>query len=133
MLVHRTISEYLDQPSVRRTLGIPYINTTWSSCSNRVGTLFDRAHDGLHPSKEYVGALLDRGIRTLIYVGDYDWRGNWVANKAWVDGLEWSGSQGWKEETMAEWKTGEGAEVAGRVKSSGGLSFVTVHQAGHMV
>lgn len=133
MTVRRTISEYLNQPSLRRTLGIPSTNTTWSSCSNRVSTLFALSNDELHPSKDYVGALLERGIRTLIYVGDYDWICNWVANEAWVNELEWSGREGWKEAEMGEWKIAQGEGVAGKVKSSGGLSFVTVHQAGHMV
>lgn len=75
--------------------------------------------------------LLDRGIRVLIYAGTYDWQCNWVANKLWVDKLEWSGQD---EYAKAEWRdwTVEGKK-AGETKKTALLTFATVRGAGHMM
>lgn len=130
---HSTIAQYLSQPSVRSTLGVSPSSGNWSSCSNRVGTLFALSNDELHPSKDYVAALLEHGIRALIYVGSYDWICNWVGNERWVRALEWSGADEWRKEGLGEWNIPGGEAVAGKVRSSGGLTFATIEGAGHMV
>lgn len=129
---HSTIAQYLSQPSLRSALGVsPSSPGNWSSCSNRVGALFALSNDELHASKDYVAALLEHGVRALIYVGSYDWICNWVGNERWVRALEWSGGDEWRKEGLGEWSV-EGS-VAGKVRSSGGLTFATIEGAGHMV
>lgn len=72
-------------------------------------------------------------MRVLIYVGTYDWICNWVGNERWVRALEWSGGEEWRREGLVEWGIEGGEGRAGRVRSSGGLTFATIEGAGHMV
>lgn len=41
------------------------------------------------PNHFYVASLLERGVKVLIYAGTLDWQCNWVANRLWVEKLEW--------------------------------------------
>lgn len=92
-------------------------------------------------------------MRVLVYVGVWDLLCNWVGNLDMVGGLEWGGKEvfGWCE--MEEWggdgdgdgeekekeKSNEGEERenekkrAGFKKSYGGLTFLGIEGAGHMV
>ncbi|CAA7269007.1 unnamed protein product [Cyclocybe aegerita] len=124
------IKAYLDQPSTRELLGVsPSAPTNFSSCSSNVGTAFASHMDkwAVH-TQDYVANLLERGVRVLLYAGTLDWQCNWVANAMWVDKLEWSGQNGWKDVEWREWK-------GGKVKESkeGLLVFATVNGAGHMM
>ena len=83
------------------------------------------------PSQSYVAALLERGVRVLIYSGTYDWQCNWVASRLWLDELEWTGAGAYQQQAFRDWAV-EG-HVAGQTKSAGLLSFVTVYGAGHMI
>ena len=75
----RYINWYLSQQEVRDSLGVdPSITGNFTSCSSVVGSAFRANLDGYHPTYHYVAALLERGVRTLIYVGAYDWICNWV-------------------------------------------------------
>ncbi|KAH7098173.1 peptidase S10, serine carboxypeptidase [Auriculariales sp. MPI-PUGE-AT-0066] len=118
------ISNWLDRPEVRANLGVSPKIGNFSSCS-------PSNQDGLHSSKLYVAELLERGIRVLVYVGNYDWICNWVGNLAWTNALEWTQHAAFKKAELEEWKV-EG-ERAGLVKSAGPLTYATVEKAGHMV
>ncbi|KAH8105485.1 Alpha/Beta hydrolase protein [Cristinia sonorae] len=125
------ISSYLNQPEVRELLGVESPRN-FTPCANDVGRLFNAHMDKYAvPSQFYVAGLLERGVRVLIYAGTYDWQCNWVANKLWVDKLEWSGRDSY---AVAEWRDWTvGGVKAGETKRSGLLTFVTVRGAGHMV
>lgn len=84
-----------------------------------------------HQSDIHVAALLHRGIKVLIYVGTYDWICNWVGNERWTLALDWNGKNEFGKLGLREWDV-EGKR-AGRVRSSGGLTYATVEGAGHMV
>ncbi|KAF8868251.1 Alpha/Beta hydrolase protein [Gymnopilus junonius] len=143
--ITKNIAAYLDLPSTRAALGIPLSNASspspissknFTSCSDSVGTAFVSALDEFHPTHHHVAALLDRGVRALIYVGTYDWICNFVGNEKWLVGDEfagsWWGGEVWRtEEDLVEWTVGE--KRAGLRRSFGGLTFATVEGAGHMV
>ncbi|KAI0786433.1 Alpha/Beta hydrolase protein [Abortiporus biennis] len=125
------ITDYLNQPATRKLLGVETPNN-FSSCSNEVGRNFNLHMDKWAvPTQYYVSGLLDRGIRVLIYAGTYDWQCNWVANKLWVDKLEWTGKEGYTGEEWRDWVVD--GKKAGETKSSGPLTFATIREAGHMV
>ncbi|KAI0297528.1 serine carboxypeptidase [Multifurca ochricompacta] len=127
-----TISRFLDRPDVRTELGVdPHVPKEFSSCSPTVGSAFDAAGDGLHSSMDYIGALLARKVRVLIYVGTYDWICNWVGNEAWTLALDWHGQQDFVAVPLRKWHVG--GQVAGKTRSAHGLTFATVDGAGHMV
>ncbi|KAF8234840.1 alpha/beta-hydrolase [Tricholoma matsutake] len=130
--VTKYIGAYLDKPSVRKMLGVdPSLTANFSSCSDDVGYAFDRTLDMLHPTSEYVAALLERNVRVLIYVGTYDWICNWVGNERWTLALEWSGKEDFVNQSLRDWQVG--GKRAGRTRSAKGFTFATVDGAGHMV
>jgi cathepsin A (carboxypeptidase C) len=128
----RVISHFLDRPDIRATLGVdPLVSENFSSCSATVGAAFSAAQDRLHGSTDYVGALLARQVRVLIYVGTYDWICNWIGNEAWTLALDWHGQKDFAALPLREWHVD--GHVAGKTRNAHGLTFVTVDAAGHMV
>ncbi|KAH0586887.1 hypothetical protein H2248_005726 [Termitomyces sp. 'cryptogamus'] len=125
------IKRYLDLPETRALLGIES-PSNFSACSSVVNQGFNAHMDKwASPVQYYVSNLLDRGVRVLIYAGTYDWQCNWVANKLWVDKLEWSGSEDYKAQKLRNWEVG--GKIVGEVKSTQLLTFATIRGAGHMV
>ncbi|KAJ8503551.1 hypothetical protein ONZ45_g10765 [Pleurotus djamor] len=126
------ITQYLDKPEVRDLLGVDVnaVPSKFSACNSDITTAFSRNLDDLHSSVDYVAALLERGVRVLIYVGTYDWSCNWIGNEKWTLQMEWSGKEEFSKLPLREW-TVDGA-VAGRVRSAKGLTFLTIEGAGHM-
>ncbi|KAK7047212.1 hypothetical protein VNI00_006878 [Paramarasmius palmivorus] len=132
--VTKHISNFLSSPKVRADLGVdqhPMIPTNFSSCNFDVGTAFGQSLDELHESTDYVAALLEHGVRVLIYVGTYDWICNWVGNERWTLEMEWSGKAEFIKQELREWKVG--GRRAGKTRSWSGFTFATVYEAGHMV
>ncbi|KAH7888095.1 Alpha/Beta hydrolase protein [Phlebopus sp. FC_14] len=125
------IRGYLDRPSTRAMLGAESPGN-FSLCSDVVGKNFVSHLDKwAHHTQDYVAALLERGMRVLIYAGTYDWQCNWVANKLWVDKLDWTGQKAYSKEKWRPWLV-DGRE-AGETKKAGKLTFASVFGAGHMV
>lgn len=74
----RSIATFLDRPDVRKTIGVDPKLGKFSGCDYDVISRFHDSLDWIFPAHEYIAALLERGIRTLIYVGANDWICNWV-------------------------------------------------------
>jgi carboxypeptidase C (cathepsin A) len=125
------IKGYLDLTSTRDLLGVETPNN-FSSCSSSVGANFATHMDKWAvPTQYYVANLLDRGIRMLVYAGTNDWQCNWVANKLWVDKLEWHGQIEYLSTTWRKWKVNGG--VVGEVRDTALLTFASIRGAGHMM
>lgn len=125
------IKRYLDLPETRTLLGVEF-PLNFSACSSTVGQSFNAHMDKwVVPTQYYVSGLLDRGIRILIYAGTYDWQCNWVANKLWVDELEWSGKESYTAQEWREWVVA--GKKVGEVKRADLLTFATIRGAGHMI
>eukprot|EP00892_Ulva_mutabilis_P009377 jgi/Ulvmu1/6811/UM031_0014.1 len=75
--------------------------------------------------------MLADGVRVMIYAGDQDLICNWLGNRRWVDALKWDGVGDWTAAKDCAWEV-EGSR-AGSTKQAGPLSFVVVHNAGHLV
>ncbi|KAJ6497736.1 serine carboxypeptidase [Mycena sanguinolenta] len=131
--ITRVIGSYLDQPEVRTLLGVdPSLTANFSSCSNQVGFAFNANLDEYRSTQHFVAALLERGVRVLIYVGTYDWICNWVGNERWTLAMEWSGQNQFAQQELKPWGANGGKPI-GLSRSAKGLTFVTVEGAGHMV
>lgn len=80
LVIFRQISTYLDRSDVRKQLGVdPSLTANFSSCSNDVGARFSSTLDAAFPSQLYIAALLERGVKVLLYIGANDWICNWVS------------------------------------------------------
>lgn len=130
--ISRNIVAYLDRPDIRQMIGVdPSISPIFSSCSKEVGNAFVASVDFEFPTQLYIEALLERGVRTLLYVGANDWICNWLGNERMSRALEWTGQQEFVSQPLRNWVV-DGKE-AGVVRSSGPFTFATVSGAGHMV
>ncbi|XP_044483456.1 serine carboxypeptidase-like [Mangifera indica] len=118
---------FLNRESVREALGVG--NIDFVSCSSRVYEAM--LVDWMRNLEVGIPALLEDGIRVLIYAGEYDLICNWLGNSKWVHAMEWSGQNEFGAAPTLPF-TVDGAE-AGQMKSHGPLSFLKVHDAGHMV
>lgn len=87
--------------------------------------------DGSHPTYNHVAALLDRGVRVLIYVGRNDWICNHLGNEAWTTQFEWSGHVEFASQPLREWSVD--GQKAGFTRKAKGLTYASVDGAGHMV
>jgi len=127
----RSIGQYLDRPDVRSLIGVdPSLTTNFSTCNDKVGAAFTAADDPFFPTQFYIAALLERGVRTLIYVGANDWICNWVGNERMTLALEWTGQASFVAQPLTEWEVD--GKVAGMTRSAGPFTFATIDGAGHM-
>ncbi|OCH89475.1 serine carboxypeptidase [Obba rivulosa] len=129
--VTKSISAFLDRKDVRRTLGVDSSVGNFSSCNNDVNAAFHARWDGMFPTQYYIAALLERGVRALIYVGANDWICNWVGNERMTLGLEWTGQAAFVAQPLREWEVN--GTAAGLTRSAGPFTFATIFGAGHMV
>ncbi|KAF3323163.1 serine carboxypeptidase-like protein [Carex littledalei] len=122
------MEKYLKQKSVREALGVP-AGLDFVSCSTSVHEAM--VTDWMRNLEVGIPSLLEDGIKVLIYAGEYDLICNWLGNSRWVQAMEWSGQKDFVA-THDQSFTVDNKE-AGVLKSHGALSFLKVHNAGHMV
>jgi cathepsin A (carboxypeptidase C) len=122
------VDDFLNNPSIQQQLGVEQ-GLTWSSCNDVVNGRFSA--DWMKSMKYNVPKLLADGVRVLIYAGDMDFVCNWLGNKAWTLGLEYPGHEAFKAEGDHDWTVG--GTHAGQARTAKGLTFLRVHNAGHMV
>ncbi|CAI5977499.1 unnamed protein product [Closterium sp. NIES-65] len=119
--------KFLALPWVRKALGVG--DRKWESCSSRVyhAMLFDFMRD-LAPK---VPHLLAADVRVLVYAGDADYICNWIGNSWWVNSMKWPGMDRYAK---APWQPFVvNGQTAGSARIAEPLSFLRVHEAGHMV
>lgn len=126
------ISEYLDQPWVRETLGVADRVGPFKSCSPKVAKAFRATNDELFPTFYHLTGLLENDVAILIYVGTLDWICNFIGNYRLVEQLEWSGQDAFKAQHLRKWLGPDGKQ-AGETKTAGKLTWATIEHAGHMV
>ncbi|KAI6128411.1 Alpha/Beta hydrolase protein [Pisolithus croceorrhizus] len=128
---NEVIRQFLDSPSTRTMLGAESTGN-FSLCSSAVERNFVSHLDKwAHHTQDYVAALLERGMRILVYAGTYDWQCNWVSNERWVNKLDWSGREAYVKQPWRPWVVR--GKHAGKTKTHGNLTFASVFGAGHMV
>lgn len=146
----RDISQYLSRPDLRKKIGVdPSLPVNFSSCSAVVSKRFEQSVDTMLPYHYYVAALLERGVKTLLYAGVNDGVCNWVrlvlavrrshsriiihsriGNERMSRELEWSGQATFVSQPLREWQVN--GKIAGLTRSWGPFTFATVYGAGHM-
>lgn len=63
--------------------------------------------------------------------GDYDFICNWIGNKKWTESFEWTGKKAFVQQQLRPWMVN--GKQAGITRAAKGLTYATVHGAGHMV
>lgn len=129
--LYRDITAFMNLPSTRKTLGVPP-NITYTPVGWDVNSAFEKSGDIFQPATYHIEALLNHGIRVLIYVGRQDFSCNWVGNLGMTENLDWYGQQGFLDTAASDWTSKNGSSV-GWSRTFGDLSFVVVEGAGHMV
>ncbi|KAH9855497.1 serine carboxypeptidase [Lenzites betulinus] len=81
------------------------------------------------PANMYLAALLERGVRALVYVGQSDYICNWIGNDRMTLALEWTQQEQFRGQPLVPWLVD--GEAAGLTRSGGGLTFATITGAGH--
>ncbi|CAI5731669.1 unnamed protein product [Peronospora farinosa] len=128
------VSEYLDAPNVRKSLGVDSKRVgAWQECNMKVNMAFGMTGDMVKPFNTYVADLLNDDLRVLIYAGDADLMCNWYGNQAWTLALDWKGKGGFNAAPETAYITADGTN-AGVVQSfNNQFTFLRVFNSGHMV
>ncbi|KAK6163419.1 hypothetical protein DH2020_000283 [Rehmannia glutinosa] len=121
------MENFLNQKPVRDALGVGDID--FVSCSSTVYEAM--VTDWMRNLEVGIPTLLEDGIKLLVYAGEYDLICNWLGNSRWVHAMEWSGQKQFVAAKTSPFSV-DGVE-AGLHKSYGPLTFLKVHDAGHMV
>ncbi|KAH9896522.1 alpha/beta-hydrolase [Cubamyces lactineus] len=127
----RYLEDFLSDSQTQELLGVDTPKRgNFSFVSWKVAQDFEDSIDWfISPAKYYLAALLERGIRALVYVGDKDLSCNWIGNERMTLELEWSKQEEYRGQPLRAWTVN--GDVAGRTRSGGGLTFATIAGAGH--
>ncbi|VVB16784.1 unnamed protein product [Arabis nemorensis] len=118
---------FLNKENVRKALGVGDIK--FVSCSSTVYNAM--MEDWMLNLEVKIPALVEDGINLLVYAGEYDLICNWLGNSRWVNQMNWSGQKDFGSAKEVPFLV-DGKE-AGLMKNHGSLTFLKVHDAGHMV
>lgn len=129
------MTAFLNRADVQQSLGVASAGITWQTCDYTVNGMF--ANDWMRDFSWAAKLLLENEVRVMIYAGDMDFICNWLGNKAWTLGLDWTQKTAFNSAPDVDWY--EGFKYAGRtrfvpgVKNKHLFTFVQVEGAGHMV
>ncbi|XP_038693819.1 serine carboxypeptidase-like 47 [Tripterygium wilfordii] len=119
---------FLNKQSLKDALGVyekPFV-----AISDSLLKAYSK-EDYMKNSDVEICALLDKGIKVLIYAGDQDLIGNWRGIMELVLEMEWSGKKEFKEAPIVPFEVDDAD--AGAMMIHDPLSFVRVYNAGAMV
>jgi carboxypeptidase C (cathepsin A) len=122
---------YLNSSRTRTLLHTDALPAQFDVISRPIAGAFNRAGDIHRNSAPQLAALLERGVRALVYAGTRDLACSWLANERMTRGLAWAGQAAFGAQELRAWEVD--GRVAGRVRAHGGLTYATVDGAGHMV
>ncbi|RPD77060.1 alpha/beta-hydrolase [Lentinus tigrinus ALCF2SS1-7] len=124
------IVDYLNTPNTQAILGTDPQHSNYNMQSDEIFARFSPQDFLSYRGEDYLAALLERGIRTLIYVGDTDWIANWVGNERMTLKLEWTQREAFASQPLRGWFVD--GEVAGKTRRVGPLAYATIRDAGHL-
>jgi len=122
-------TKFLTNPKVMKALGVSS-SVQWVDCNMEVHELL--LGDWIGNYAINLPEVLAANIPVLVYSGTNDWICNYLGGEAWASQLQWPGQPGYNRANWQQWTTSSGSN-AGRSKTYGGLTFLEVANAGHMV
>lgn len=123
------IGTFVNQPGVRKALGLLPSDRAWQECNMMVNLLFFT--DFMQTFASNVASLLDDGLRVLIYAGQADYICNWFGNREWINLLEWNGKSEFNKAGQHDWIIMN--KSVGTIQQYQNLTFISIKDAGHMV
>ena len=102
----------------------------WEECSEPVHAAL--MGDWMKNLEVHIPETLAAGVRVMVYAGDLDFICNWEGNHQWTEQMQWAGQDAFNAAAFEDFPKVAG-QAAGQRKASGGLSFVRIYKAGHMV
>lgn len=124
------IASFLNKKEVMKAVGAEV--ETFESCNMDVNRGFLFAGDWMKPFHRLVPGILEQ-IPVMIYAGEADFICNYLGNHAWTEALEWPGKEAFNKVDQEKLKLSGHGKETGTVKASGNFTFLTIHNAGHMV
>ncbi|KAJ4907960.1 Serine carboxypeptidase-like 47 [Raphanus sativus] len=121
------VEKFLNQENVRKVLGVG--ENKWELCTGNVHEAM--TEDVMINLEVKIPSLVEDGINLLVYAGEYDFICNWLGNSRWVEQMNWSGQKDFGSAKTVPFLV-DGKE-AGLMKNHGPLTFLKVHDAGHLV
>ncbi|OJA18682.1 hypothetical protein AZE42_08633 [Rhizopogon vesiculosus] len=133
------VETYMNNSEVKAALGAnPQHN--FVSCNLAITMAFLFQGDAVHNTPLLLKEMINDGVRLLVYAGNADTTCNYMGNERWVEQLDTVFFDEFSTAPTERWVTMHSGKIAGTVRSAGGagsgagnVTFVTVHEAGHMV
>jgi len=121
---------FLRDPGVQQSLGVEPPHD-WQMCSRWLIINFVASGDWLARFDHHVSELLRVNVQVLVYNGDADYMVDWIGSKRWVEELDWPHKEAWA--TAPDLPFIVGGASKGLERTAGGLTFIQLFNAGHMV
>lgn len=123
------VGTFINQPDVRRALGLKPSDRHWQECNMLVNVMF--LTDFLQTYASNVTSLLNDGLKVLVYAGQADYICNWFGNRKWINMLEWNGKDEFNKAGQQDWIVNH--KSVGTIQHYQDLTFISIQDAGHMV
>ncbi|KZV75139.1 serine carboxypeptidase [Peniophora sp. CONT] len=126
-----SIQTHLNRTDVKEALGVDTdFVPSYTPVALGISAAFHASGDAYKDSVDYVAALLERGVRVLVYTGEHDLLCNWPSGDAWTRNLDWTGRSEFNAVPLRDWKMDD--TVAGLARVTDKFAFATIRGAGHM-
>lgn len=123
---YTNITVFLNRQDVQADLGV---SRKWETCQRIVELLL--IGDWVQNFQGATATVLGHKRRVLVYSGKEDFICNYVGGHEWTNSTKWAQEEEYKKASFQKWMVD--GEEAGSFKSGGGLTFLEVERAGHMV
>lgn len=132
------VETWMNNPKVKAALGVDP-DRSFRSFNMDMNREFNTRGEGVRNAAKLLPELINDGVRLLVYAGKADMMANYMGNERWVVNLDTKFKSQFSAAEGVPWSPAGSNEVAGEVRSAsglagaGGITFVTVFEAGHMV
>ncbi|KAL4472405.1 hypothetical protein ABPG74_018354 [Tetrahymena malaccensis] len=121
------IYQFLNKTDVQQLLGTQ--GRVWNACVDNVQNSLIKL--SYRSSTQDLKAILNSGLKVLIYNGSLDYECNYIGNEKWLENLQWKNQIEYlKQQYSYVFKN---HKIVGKEKNAGNLKFLIIFDAGHMV
>ncbi|KAK6544602.1 hypothetical protein TWF694_001291 [Orbilia ellipsospora] len=126
-------ASYINQPNFLKTLGVQDTGRKYDYCNDDVVGEFRAGADGFRPHHLNIAEVLKANVPVFVYGGDADFICPVSGNQDTVENLQWSGKGQYNQAKFQPYMSKKSGQKVGETKSSKGLKFTRIHDAGHEV